>query len=169
MLPRGLNWRLTHIGGGDLRAKLQERSRQVGLADRIQWQGARTQQEVLAAYRAADMFVLASRIADDGDRDGLPNVLMEAQSQGLCCVSTNVSGVPELIRDGETGSLVAPGDAAALARALEDLIRNPTRRDALGQAGAERVRAAFNHEAAIDRLADRLRATIAAEKIAALT
>ena len=104
--------------------------------------------------------MLASRIAADGDRDGLPNVLMEAQSLGVVCVSTEVSGVPELIRDGETGCLVAPGDAQALAIALAGLIRDPSRRAALGQAGAARVRSAFDHELAIDRLADRLRAQI---------
>jgi glycosyltransferase involved in cell wall biosynthesis len=159
-LPRDLAWQLTHIGGGDLRVKLQATAKQLGLEDRIVWQGARTQSEVLTAYRCADLFVLASRIAGNGDRDGLPNVLMEAQSQGLCCVSTSVSGVPELIQDGVTGSLVAPGDTAALARTLEALIRDPRRRHVLGQAGAARVRTSFSHEAAIDRLAERLRAHI---------
>ena len=114
----------------------------------------------MAAYRGSDLFVLASRIAANGDRDGLPNVLMEAQSQGLACISTNVSGVPELIRDGETGFLVKAGDAQALANALEALIRNPAQRHTLGLAGAARVRQAFDHELAIDRLADRLRAHI---------
>ena len=162
-LPADLAWHMTHIGGGELRAKLQAKARQLGIADRISWQGARTQEEVLAAYRAADLFVLASRIAGDGDRDGLPNVLMEAQSQALCCLSTAISGVPELIRDGQTGVLVAPGDVAALAHVLDALIRDPARRHVLGKAGAARVRSAFGHEAAIDRLADLLRAEIAGQ------
>jgi glycosyltransferase involved in cell wall biosynthesis len=157
LLPRTLAWRLTHIGGGELRSKLQAQAAKRGLDGSIVWAGAQAQQEVLVAYRSADLFVLASRIADDGDRDGLPNVLMEAQSQGLCCLSTDVSGVPELIRDGSTGILVPPADAPALALALAGLIRDPARRDALGRAGQGRVHAAFNHEAAIDRLADRLR------------
>ena len=55
---------------------------------------------MLAAYREADLFVLAAKIAEDGDRDGLPNVLMEAQSQGLACVATDISAIPELIEDG---------------------------------------------------------------------
>ncbi len=157
LLPVELNWHLTHIGGGDLRVKLQAKAKQLGLDGRIEWQGSRTQGDVLAACRSADLFVLASRIADNGDRDGLPNVLMEAQSQGLACLSTDVSGVPELIRDGETGCLVPPGDAPALGRALEALIRDPALRHRLGDAGAKRVRTAFDHDAAIDRLADRLR------------
>ena len=160
LLPRTLAWQLTHIGGGELRATLQAKADQLGIGDRITWRGSKTQIEVLNAYRRADLFVLASRIADNGDRDGLPNVLMEAQSQGLACISTNVSGVPELIHDGETGCLVPPGDAAALALALETLIRDPVRRETLGRAGAKRVHSVFVHEGAIDELADRLRAEI---------
>lgn len=167
-LPAELNWHLTHIGGGDLRAKLQAKARQQGLDGRIDWQGSRTQEDVLAACRSADLFVLAPRIADNGDRDGLPNVLMEAQSQGLACLSTDVSGVPELIRDGETGCLVPPDDAPALARALEALIRDPARRQRLGAAGAARVRSQFDHDAAIDRLADRLRGELGMAKIVEL-
>lgn len=160
LVPANLAWHLTHIGGGVLQSTLKTQAKRLALEDRISWHGARTQEDVLAAYREADLFVLASRIADDGDRDGLPNVLMEAQSQSVVCVSTDVSGVPELIRDGETGCLVAPGDANALAKALERLIRDPSRRSALGQAGADRVRSKFDHQFAIDRLADRLRAHI---------
>ena len=152
-LPAGLNWHLTHIGGGELRDQLRAQADRLGLSARIDWRGAQAQADVLAAYRASDLFVLASRIAADGDRDGLPNVLMEAQSQGLACLATDVSAIPELIRDGETGRLVPPGDPDALAAALAELIRDPARRQALGQAGAARVRAAFDAEAQIDALA----------------
>ncbi len=155
-LPDDLDWTFTHIGGGAMRAKLGRKAQRLGLDKRITWAGACTQADVLAAYRNADLFVLASKIAGDGDRDGLPNVLMEAQSQGLCCLSTHVSGVPELVIDGETGVLVAPGDAVALSRALETLIRDPARRLALGKAGAAHVRRHFSHAAGIRRLAGRL-------------
>ncbi len=155
-LPPDLHWRLIHIGGGQLAGKLQAEARRLGLAERIDWQGARPQEEVLEAYRAADLFVLASRIAGDGDRDGLPNVLMEAQSQGLACLATDVSAIPELIRDGETGLLVPPGDPAALTVALARLIRDPALRARLGAAGAERLRRDFSLEQGLDRLADRL-------------
>ncbi len=99
--------------------------------------------------------MLPSRIAADGDRDGLPNVLMEAQSQGLACLATAVSAIPELIRDGETGVLVPPDDPAALATALAGLIGDPARRARLGTAGAARVRDDFALETAIDGLAGR--------------
>ncbi|HMG51751.1 MAG TPA: glycosyltransferase, partial [Inquilinus sp.] len=69
------------------------------LADRIEWRGALTQDAVLAALLDSDLFVLTARIAEDGDRDGLPNVLMEAQATGLCCLASAVSAIPELIRD----------------------------------------------------------------------
>ncbi|MEL6372884.1 MAG: glycosyltransferase family 4 protein [Pseudomonadota bacterium] len=151
-LPADRAWHLTHIGGGALRAALQSQAERLGLASRITWLGARPQADVLARYREADLFVLASRIADDGDRDGLPNVLMEAQSQRLACVSTAVSAVPELIEDGVTGRLVAPGDPAELAQALDALISDPETRTRLGQAGAARVHRDFAHSAAIGPL-----------------
>src|SRR6185436_1015442 len=96
-LPADLHWRLVHAGGGPLKATLQRRARALGIAERITWRGALPQDELLHEYRAADLFVLACRIARDGDRDGLPNVLMEAQSQSLACVATRVAAIPELI------------------------------------------------------------------------
>jgi glycosyltransferase involved in cell wall biosynthesis len=153
LLPPGLNWRLVHIGGGPLRSTLEERGRQAGLADRIDWLGPRPQETVLAHYRSADVFVLASRIAADGDRDGLPNVLMEAQSQGLPCVSTDVSAIPEFIVNEETGVLVPPDDPRALAEALRRLMVSPALRTRLGQAGMKRVRAEFSHDRLIEGLA----------------
>ncbi|MEM8950163.1 MAG: glycosyltransferase family 4 protein, partial [Pseudomonadota bacterium] len=128
-----------------------------GLADRITWQGAKAQAEVIAAYRAADLFVMASRIAADGDRDGLPNVLMEAGSQELAAVTTAVSAVPELITDGENGLLVSPDDPAALAAALEALIRDPERRLNMGQTARRIVLERFSMDPGLDTLAARLR------------
>ncbi len=150
-----LNWRFVHIGGGPLRRNLKKTAQRLGIGGRIEWRGAQPQAGVLAAYREADLFVLASRVAANGDRDGLPNVLMEAQSQHLVCLATEVSAIPELIEDGNTGRLVPPGDADALARALEALIRDPAARQRLGAAGAERVREAFSMDAGIDRLAEK--------------
>jgi glycosyltransferase involved in cell wall biosynthesis len=154
-LPAHLHWRLVHAGGGPLKGKLEARARALGIESRVAWRGARTQTELLAEYRAADLFALASRVARDGDRDGLPNVLAEAQSQGLACVATNVSGIPELIEDGATGVLVAPESPEEFARALAVLIADPARRRALGEAGRLRVRAEFSLEQNIGRLARR--------------
>ena len=155
LLPEAVHWRFVHIGGGARLGALERQAERAGLAGRITWLGAQSQDEVLRHYRAADIFVLASRIAGDGDRDGLPNVLMEAQSQGLPCLSTRVSGIGELIADGDTGVLVAPDDAPELATALQRLIADPDQRSRLGDAGMARVRSAFSFENGIDRLAAR--------------
>jgi len=148
-----VRWRFVHVGGGPLKARVQRLAAQLGIADRVQWRGALTQDKLLDEYRNADVFALASRIASDGDRDGLPNVLAEAQSQGLACVATRVSAIPELVSDGQTGLLVDEDDVAALSRALEALATNPARRRALGLAGQARVAEAFALDANIDALA----------------
>ncbi len=155
LLPNDLAWRFVHIGGGPLARKLVRLSRRLGLEPRIEWRGAQSQPGVLAAYREADLFALAPKVAPDGDRDGLPNVLIEAQSQGLACVATAVSATPEAILDGVTGLLAPPGDLGALARAIESLVRDPERRARLGAAGAARVRSAFDATAAIESLMPR--------------
>jgi glycosyltransferase involved in cell wall biosynthesis len=155
LLPADLCWRFLHIGGGAHLAALRFQAERLGLLHRIEWRGAVTQPGVLAAYRAADLFVLPSKVAKDGDRDGLPNVLIEAQSQRLTCVSTNVSGIPELIEPGVTGLLVPPGSPVELAEALEDLIRDPVKRDRVGAAAERRVRRLFSMEPGIDLLATR--------------
>jgi glycosyltransferase involved in cell wall biosynthesis len=162
-LPRDLAWSLTHIGGGPLLAELKGQAARLGIAERIAWQGAQAQEAVLAAYREADLFVLASRVSADGDRDGLPNVLLEAQSQRLAVVSTELAGIVELIEPEVTGILVPPGDPVSLALALERLIRHPQERARLGAAGEARVRSRFTLEAGIDRLAEKLGLLEAAE------
>ncbi|MCX7961704.1 MAG: glycosyltransferase family 4 protein [Burkholderiales bacterium] len=154
-LPRDLHWRLEHIGGGPLAARLARRARRLGIADRIDWRGPRAQPEVLAAYRAADLFVLASRIAPGGDRDGLPNVLLEAASQRLACVATRVAGIPELLEDGVSGVLVPAEAPAALAEALASLMRDPLRRARLGAAARRRVETRFALAPNLERLAAR--------------
>jgi len=149
LLPAGLNWRFIHMGDGGERRALQALAAELGIADRLDWTGAVDQEQVLAAYRTSDLFALACRITPDGDRDGLPNVLVEAASQGLACVTTTISGIPELFTDGENGLLVPPEDAPALARALEAAIRDPALRDRLGSAAAVRVRATLDYHRSI--------------------
>jgi glycosyltransferase involved in cell wall biosynthesis len=152
LLPPDLHWRFTHIGGGDGLSKLKGLAGALGIADRITWKGAMAQEDVLAHYREADLFALACRVASDGDRDGLPNVLVEASSQRLTCVSTDVSGVPELLTDGENGLVVPPEDPQALASALEQVIGNPALRHRLGETAEKRVRDHFDHHASIRQL-----------------
>ena len=164
-LPDDLHWRFVHIGGGPLRGRLHRHARALGIDGRITWMGTCAQKTVLEHYRAADLFVLASRLAPDGDRDGLPNVLMEAQSQGLACVSTALSAIPELIVDGETGVLVPPDDEESLSAALAELLADPDLRALLGAGGHRRVREHFSHYRDLDRLARKfgLRAPVVRE------
>jgi len=152
-VPAHLHWRLVHVGGGPLKRKMQRRARALGIAERITWRGALAHEELLLEYRKADLFALACRIARDGDRDGLPNVLAEAQSQGVACVGTRVCGIPELIRDGVTGVLVEEQDPSTFGAALAALIADPARRRTLGDAGRARVCAVFALEANFERLA----------------
>ena len=154
-LPATPAWRFVHIGGGPLLEQLRRLAKRLGIAERIEWLGPRAQEEVLEAYRSADVFVLASRIAKDGDRDGLPNVLMEAQSQAVPTVASNVTAIPELIADGRSGLLVRPDDPQALAAALSRLLASPALRSRLGRAGARRTRRDFAMERGIDALAER--------------
>jgi glycosyltransferase involved in cell wall biosynthesis len=159
-LPPEVHWRYDHIGAGPLREALAATAARLGLAERITWHGALPQEEVIAAYRAADLFVLASRIAADGDRDGLPNVLLEAGALELAVVASKITGVSELIEDGLNGRLVPPDDPAALAAALAGLIRDPAARLRRGRAGRRRVLEQFATEPGIDRLAARLAAML---------
>jgi glycosyltransferase involved in cell wall biosynthesis len=153
LLPRDLAWRMVHVGGGPLLHGLRRQARSLGLAARIDWKGPQAEAAVLAELRAADLFVLASRTARDGDRDGLPNVLMEASSQGLALLATRAGAIEEMIADGETGLLVPPRDPAAMAAALARLARDPALRQRLGAASLARLRRDFDMGEGIDRLA----------------
>jgi glycosyltransferase involved in cell wall biosynthesis len=153
LLPPDLQWRFEHIGGGcEQLSRLKALAESLGIASRISWKGALAQEDVLEHYRGADIFALACRIAADGDRDGLPNVLVEAASQKLTCVSTNVSGVPELLVHGENGMVLPPENPRAMAEALERAIRDPALRKRLGDAAERRVRDHFDYMSSIGQL-----------------
>ena len=154
-LPDDLHWRLVHIGSGDLKHDLRAQADRLGLSGRIDWRGAQDQATVIEALRRADLFVLTSVVAGDGDRDGLPNVLMEAASQRLAILSTAVSAIPEFITDGTHG-LLTDGTPPAIAAALERLATDPALRLRLGEAAHARLRAEFGMTAGIDRLIRRL-------------
>ncbi|MBV8428453.1 MAG: glycosyltransferase family 4 protein [Hyphomicrobiales bacterium] len=159
-LPSALNWRATIIGTGALREKLSRKATTLGLADRVTFVGALAQDEVVAALRAADLFVLACREGENGDRDGLPNVILEAASQGLAILSTDYAAVPEFVENGRQGVLVDPGDPSALSTALAALIGSPERRAELGKAACEKFASAFSFEAGLAAIATRLEASI---------
>jgi glycosyltransferase involved in cell wall biosynthesis len=157
LLPKEAAWRFHHIGGGPLLDDLKNLAGTLQIGDRVTWQGAAPQEQVLEAYRGADVFVLASCIAEDGDRDGLPNVLMEAQSQKLAVVATSLPGIAELVVPEETGLLVPPNAPESLSGALLRLVRDAALRQRLAEAGFERVRRDFSLERGIADLERRFR------------
>ncbi|MBA1158137.1 glycosyltransferase family 4 protein [Microvirga mediterraneensis] len=157
-LPQDLHWRFAHVGGGELLNSLKKQAQEAGIADKVAFLGSKAQPDIIALLREADLFVLPSKEAKSGDRDGLPNVIMEAASQGLAIVATDFAGIPEFIRNDVEGVLVPPGDWAALSNALNLLARDPAQRDALGAAAFARLRRDFSMEGGIDVLEDRLRA-----------
>ena len=155
-LPADRHWKLIHIGKGELLQTLKLQAERLGIGAHIDWLGALPQESVLGHYRDADLFVLPSKISSDGDRDGLPNVLMEALSQRLACLSTRVSGIPELLIHGESGWLIPEKNTAALTAALESLIADPARRTHLANAGFDRLHSEFSLDIGIDLLTRKL-------------
>jgi glycosyltransferase involved in cell wall biosynthesis len=153
-LPSDLAWRFIHIGGGDGLSSLQNLARELGIGERVVWDGARAQDHVLERYRQSDIFALACRIGHDGDRDGLPNVLVEAGSQRLPCVSTDLPGVVELLRDGVNGLIVKPENPSLLAEALGKLIVDASLRLRLGEAAEKIVRENFDHKRSVRQLVE---------------
>jgi glycosyltransferase involved in cell wall biosynthesis len=152
-LPRALNWRFEHVGGGGQGDALKAQAALLEIADRCVWLGAQSQKQVFAALARADLFVLASKKAGDGDQDGLPNVLMEAAHQGLPIISTRTAAIPEFIEDTVSGLLVPPAAPDELAVALELLARDPAMRRRLADAAAHTVRTRFSYEAGVDWIA----------------
>lgn len=141
------------VGEGPLRSELEAQIAAAGLSDTILLEGALPHAEVMARLREADVFVLPCIVAADGDRDGIPNVVLEAMAMALPVVSTTVSGVPEAVIDQATGLLVEPGDPNALAAALATLIGDPRLRHIQGAAGRARVEECFDIEVNISALA----------------
>ena len=155
LLPEGIDWHFTHIGGGPLDAQMRQRAADRGIAARITWRGPCDQPEVIAVMREADLFVLPSRVAEDGDRDGLPNVLMEAASQRLPILSTPVSAIPEFIDHGVHGLLCAD-DPATLAAAMAEVASAPDAAARRAEAALARLRDGFLMEPGIALLKQRL-------------
>ncbi|HRK72188.1 MAG TPA: glycosyltransferase [Micropepsaceae bacterium] len=152
LLPRDLAWSFDHIGGGENVVALKAQAVALGLEGRIRFHGAQDSTKVLEAMRAADLFVLFARIARDGDRDGIPNVIVEAASQALPVAATRVGGIGEAVREGETGLLCEEGDEAGFARIMAQLIAEPNLRAQLGTKAQENIPRDFSFDAGLARL-----------------
>jgi colanic acid/amylovoran biosynthesis glycosyltransferase len=132
---RGMDFRCTIIGRGPKEDSLKQLVRDCGLEDRVVLVGARQRDDVLDAYRHSDLFVLACVVGKSGDQDGIPVVLMEALAMQVPVISTQVSGIPELVRHERTGWLVPERDAAAIANALVHLANDKKLRTDLAYEG----------------------------------
>ena len=159
-LPGDMHWRLAHAGSGPRLERLRQQASAAGIADRVAFLGPKAQPDIVALMREADLFVLPSKEAGDGDRDGLPNVLMEAASQDLAIVSSRFAAIPEFIRPGREGELTPPGDWEALSNAINLLLRDPHRRSSLADAARRRLERDFSAGPGLDWLAERFKQTL---------
>jgi glycosyltransferase involved in cell wall biosynthesis len=144
LAQRNVEFSLDIVGDGTQRASLLELVELRGLSDRVKILPGRPQPELLELYARAACFVLAPAVQSDGDRDGVPNVILEAMACGVPTVATAISGIPEVIQDGRTGVLVPSGDCTVLADALQLLLAEPGRAQQLGDAGRRLVESQFD-------------------------
>jgi colanic acid/amylovoran biosynthesis glycosyltransferase len=141
-------------GDGPLRSKLEALATQLGLAQTVEFLGEVSQEQAVFLYEAAHAFVLASVVTDSGEEENQPVVLAEAQASGLPVIATAIGGVPESMRDGESGLLVPPRNSGALASAMLWLIDHPEAWGPMGRAGRVHVEKHFNLERCHDQLVD---------------
>ena len=145
----GRELELAVVGEGRLRDELESRAHALGLASRVHLLGGLSRQEVRAQMRLADLFVLASHTASDGNREGVPVALKEAQAARLPVLATRHSGVPEAVLDGVSGILVEEGDAAGLAEGLERLLERRSEWRRMGAAGRRHVGSLYQRSAVL--------------------
>ena len=153
LAKRGVMFQCEIIGDGEEKGLLEERIRDLALENHVQLLGARPQQEVIAKIQEASVFALPSVVGEDGNRDGLPTVLLEAMALGTACVSTDVTGIPEILQNEETGLQVPQRDPFAVANALERLLFDSELRLRL----AVNARGLIEREFDIERNAAKLR------------
>ena len=141
---RGLAIVCQIVGDGPDRAELSRQIAVAGLEDSVSLVGQLTQEAVIEVLHASDVIVVPSVPTRQGKREGIPVVLMEGMAAGLPVVASRLSGIPEIVDDGVSGILVPPADAERLATALEELARDPDRRQRMGDAGRDIVRREFD-------------------------
>lgn len=144
LMARNVRFSLSLVGAGPLEAALRAQRAALGLENTVSMDGPLAQEALIEKMGTTCAAVLPCVVTESGDRDGLPTVLLEAMARGLPVVTTTVSGGPEIVRDGLTGRLCAPGDARSLANALEDVLAVPERAHLMGQAGRRRAEDLFD-------------------------
>lgn len=150
---RGVPYAATIIGDGEDRERLEARAHAAGLSGRLEFAGPQEQAKVLAAMQSASVFCLPCVIGEDGNRDALPTVLLEALAVGLPCISTPVTGIPEILDGGRAGRLVAEHDWSATADAMQELLQSPGERQRLAKLGNARAQRMFDSQRSAETLA----------------
>jgi glycosyltransferase involved in cell wall biosynthesis len=161
---RGLQFQCRIVGSGELYSNLAALICELDVAACVSLCGRMVQDEVVPLYRAANVFVLPCLVTEDGDRDGIPNVLIEAMASGLPVISTRISGIPELVDDMVNGILVAERDIRAIADAIELLCVQPALARRLGEQGRTKVLGRFALEASARRVCELLLQAVEASR-----
>ena len=148
----GQRFMCTIYGDGPLCQELQTWIDLHGLTEDVVLNGDRTQQELISVFQSATLFALTPVQTEDGDRDGIPNVLLEAMAVGLPVVTTSVAGIPELVENNQNGFLCRPHDVESISSGILELLRNSDKRRQFGRAGATKVKEQFDVAQAAQRL-----------------
>ena len=160
-----VDWRFEVVGDGPLGDGLRELAGRLALDDRVRFLGPLPSDEVRERLAAADLFLLPSVVASDGDMEGIPVSLMEAMAAGVPVVSSVHSGIPELIDHGASGLLAEERDVAGLVRHVRTLIENPDARRRLVGPARRKVEQEFNQDLIHARLVDSIHATVGTERV----
>ena len=149
---RGEAFRCVIYGDGPLCQQLREWIKAHDMAGEVMLKGACTQQELISVFQSATLFILTPIQTEDGDRDGIPNVLLEAMAVGLPVVTTAVAGIPELVDNNQNGLLYQPHDVEGIASGIIELLHNAEKRRQLGSAGSKKVMEQFDIAQAANHL-----------------
>ena len=154
LAERKVEFKVRIVGeSGEHETKLRELIKKYSLSEKIELTGAMTQKKLFSEFHKADVFCLPCRILENGDRDGIPNVMVEAMSCGLPVISTDISGIPEIIKSGENGLLIPPEYPKALADSMESIHADGEFALRLARGGLKTIKDRFNGGVSVEKLA----------------
>jgi glycosyltransferase involved in cell wall biosynthesis len=156
---KGIDFKYRIVGDGSLGPHLKALVTQLGLNGRVEFLGRRPNDKLLTLFGEACLFLMPCKTAESGDMDGIPVAMMEAMACGVPVVSTRISGIPELVKDGETGLLVGENDIESLALALEKILHNTALFETYGRAARRRIEAEFNINITANQLRELIKAS----------
>ena len=159
LAQKGLQFEHTLVGDGDDRETILALIASLGLSGQCRWLGTQTHEEVLGHFKENDLFVLGCEIAANGDRDGIPNVLVESLAMGVPALSSQVSAIPEILINGETGMTVPPSQPVILAEMIEQMLTDQNLRKRLITGGQRYVKDGFDNRKWTLKLAEVFRAS----------